>query len=258
MKVKWYGTASLLVEGGGTRLLIDPYLKSYNPALPPIDLAEAGTAAAIFITHPHFDHFSDIEAFTKEGGRSVYVSENGIGSAQKNGINTDCMLPLGANEFYRIGGLTVKTYQSRHCKFDVATVCGVLFSPHTYRHFSDGLALAGLARRFRIADDIYALEISDGEKRMLVLGSAGLDDGILYPKEADLLVFPYQGRSRMHKYMRYFLDVLRPKAVMIDHFDDAFPPYTREMRVDKFGPELARRLPSAQAIVPKEGEWIEF
>ena len=33
MRIKWYGTASLLIEGGATSVLVDPYLKLHNRKL---------------------------------------------------------------------------------------------------------------------------------------------------------------------------------------------------------------------------------
>ena len=89
MRFKWYGTATLLLESGNTRLLIDPYLKEYSPVAP-VPLAEARTADAIFITHPHLDHFQDVDAFS-EGVRPVYVSATGISHAKKNGLNAACI-----------------------------------------------------------------------------------------------------------------------------------------------------------------------
>ena len=258
MKIKWYGTASLLLESGSTRILIDPYLKQYNPALPPVPVEEAATAEAIFITHPHLDHFCDVGVFLEAGVRKVFVSENGIAHAQANGIPDGRMIPYAANERIGVGDFTVQTFQSRHCRFDAATVLSVVFSPRTYRRFGDMVALLKTTKRYRIEDDIYALEISAEGKKVMVLGSAGMDENTEYPEGVDLLIFPYQGRTRMHRYMRRFLQTFRPKSVMADHFDDAFPPLTRAMNVKKFVTAVKKELPDAQAFVPKENEWYEI
>lgn len=255
MKMTWYGTASLMLESGGTRLLFDPYLKR-NPKLPPLPIDEANTADAVFITHPHFDHFIDIDSFSQ--GKPVYVSENGIAIAAREGCKTEMMVPMSANEKFEIGPFTVITYQSRHCVFDVLTVLGVALSPRTYfRYFVPGVKRIRDTFRYVIGDDIYAFEVSDGEKRIMILGSAGLEERVEYPKGCDLLVFPFQGRAFMHKYMRRFLEVFEPKGVAIDHFDDAFPPYTHRMRVKKFASTVEECLPGARAIIPTEGEWFE-
>ena len=91
----------------------------------------------------------------------------------------------------------------------------------------------------------------------MVLGSAGMDKNTQYPTGADLLVFPYQGRAGMHRYMRRFLRRFRPEAVMADHFDDAFPPLTHEMKMGKFVPSVKAFDPAMRAWVPKTGEWYE-
>lgn len=257
MKIKWYGTASLMIEGGNTRILVDPYLKGFNRKLPPIAMEEARTAQAIFITHPHFDHFSDIGAFMEAGIHPVYVSENGIRNAQENGILADGMLPIEPNMSIWVGDIRIRTFQSRHCKFDAATILKILFSPRTYCRFGTAVKILNIIKKYKIEDDIYALEFSHGGKRIMVLGSAGIDENTEYPEGADLLVFPYQGKSNMHKYLRGFLDELQPKAVMIDHFDDSFPPFTRSVNIKHFAPTVAERLPGASAIVPVEGEWYE-
>lgn len=260
MRIKWYGTASLLLESGGTRLLVDPYLKKYNPSLPPLPVEEASSADAAFITHPHLDHFADIGAFLEAGLKKVYVSAVGIGHAIKNGIPDGRMVEMEANERISVGDFTVHTFRSRHCKFDASTVLSVALDPMTYlRHFKDGVALLKQMKQFKIdEEEILALEFSAEGKKVMVLGSAGMDENAEYPESADLFVFPYQGRARMHRYMIPFLEEFRPKAVMIDHFDNAFPPFTRRVSTKKLVPTVEKVLPSARTIIPSEGEWYEI
>lgn len=256
MRIKWFGTASLLIEGGGTSVLVDPFLKKYNKKLPPFPIEEANSANAVLITHPHFDHFMDIGAFS--GGKKVYVSLNGIAHARDFGISTDSMVPFSAGETIRIGALTVKTFQSRHCKFDIFTVLSVALNPKTYFRFSSGVEILRLTKKFKIQEDIFALEISHEDKKVMILGSAGKDEGTSYPKGADLFVFPYQGRTRMHRYLRDFLRVFEPKAVMIDHFDNSFPPLTHTVKTKKFVPAVKKELPAARAFIPEENVWYEI
>lgn len=113
-------------------------------------------------------------------------------------------------------------------------------------------------KNFKITDDIYALELSCGGKRVMILGSASLDADTVYPQNADLLIFPYQGRMRMHAYTMPFLQTLRPKAVMLDHFDNAFPPFTHTVNTKKFVPTVNKEFPQVNAFVPRENEWYEI
>ena len=134
MRIKWYGTASLLLESGEDRILIDPYLKNFNQDLYRIPMEEAKSVRAILITHPHLDHFSDIGAFTEDSVIPVFVSQNGIEHAARLGIDTDGMIAYSVNEEIRLGNFTIHTYRSRHCVFDAATVLRVFFSPRTWLH----------------------------------------------------------------------------------------------------------------------------
>ena len=134
----------------------------------------------------------------------------------------------------------------------------VLFSPRTYLRAKDAVALLRQTKKWKIKDDIFALEISGGGKRVVVLGSAGMDKNTEYPTGADLLVFPYQGRADMDRTIVPFLTELVPRRVTIDHFDDAFPPVTHRVRTAGFVGTVKKHLPSADAFVPERGEWYEI
>lgn len=257
MKIMWCGTASLLLESGDTRLLIDPYLRKFDRAGAPFPVEEARQAEAIFITHPHIDHFCDTDFFS-EGKRPVYVSARGIALARRNGLDTSVMRELRAGESVAAGAFTVTAYRGRHCAFDAATVFRVLFSPRTWLHFADAARLLSAAKRYVIPmDEIFVFHVTDGEKSVVVLGSAGMAEGEAYPKGADLLVFPYQGRAGMHREIKPFLDVFAPENVMIDHFDDAFPPVSKRVGTKKFPSAVNERLPKAQALVPEINVWYD-
>lgn len=258
MRIKWYGTASLLIEGGKSRVLIDPYLRAFNKKLSPVPVEEATTAEAIFITHPHFDHFGDVSGFIAGNVKRVYVSQNGIDIAQRMGFYRECMTPLCADDEVAVGDITVRAYRARHIEFDRASLLGIVLNPNTYIHFRHAIALLKGMKNFKITDDIYALEISCGGKNILALGSAGFDSGVEYPAGANLLVFPYQGRVRMHKYAIPFLHTLKPQAVMLDHFDNAFPPFTHTVNTKKFVPTVNKRFDGMNAFVPVENKWYEI
>ena len=257
MRFKWLGTATLLLEGGGTRLLIDPYGRPFAPQ-PPLPLEEARSAEAIFITHPHLDHFQDADVFSA-GERPVYVAQGGIELAHRNGMQTGCMYAAAPGDMIRVGGLSVGVFAARHCRFDAATISRVLFSPRTWLHLRQALRLLRQAKAYAIPpDDVLIYLVTDGIHTVTVLGSAGMAAGEEYPRGSDLFVFPYQGRARMHREILPFLDVFAPKAVMIDHFDDAFPPVSTFVDHKKFPAAVKKRLPSAAALVPAYNVWYDL
>lgn len=257
MKLKWYGTATLLLESENTRILIDPYFRR-NKKLPPLPLEEAATADAVFITHPHLDHFADIAKFLEAGIPKCYVSQGGIDRIAAHGVNTDKMTAYKAGDEITVGNFTVKVHQGKHCVFDAGTLARIALSPRTYLMLPRSIRLLHGMREYKMQDDeIYTLEISDGQKTVTVLGSAGMAKDTEYPAGADMLVLPYQGRTRMHKYMVPFLKEFAPKAVLADHFDNAFPPFSHTVSTKRFASTVKSVLPEAQAIVPQENKWIQ-
>ncbi len=259
MRIKWYGTASIMLEGGDTRILVDPYLKASNPALPPFPLREAAAADACVVTHPHFDHFADIGAVIAAGLRAVYVPEAGIALAERNAIPTDAMTPVAVNRQVRIGGISVNFYQGRHCKFDAGTVFSALSRLKRPSDWKKAAALLRENRRFRIAaEDILAVEFCHAGQRVLVLGSAGMDADTEYPTGVDMLVFPCQGRRNMQKYIMPFMETFRPKTLFFDHFDDAMPPVTETVALPPIVSAVAERFPEVKCVIPREGEWYEI
>ena len=54
------------------------------------------------------------------------------------------------------------------------------------------------------------------------------------PKKVDVLVWPFQGRTNMTKYSLPIIEKIKPKIVILDHFDDAFPPVTTHITTEKF------------------------
>ena len=53
-----------------------------------------------------------------------------------------------------------------------------------------------------------------------------LDAKTEYPTDADLLILPLQGRSDQDTYALRIVEKLLPKWVLLDHYDDTFPPMT--------------------------------
>jgi len=59
MRVKWHGTACIMLESDGTQLLFDPFLSLSDMGYKsPLD--ELSSAMSILVTHGHLDHIVDI------------------------------------------------------------------------------------------------------------------------------------------------------------------------------------------------------
>lgn len=257
MQIKWHGTASVTIKTSVASVSFDPYLHKLNPELPPVDAEEIKNSDAIFITHPHADHFADVASFMN-GKTPVYVSPNGIKHAGRARADASCMRPVRIGEKYTIGDITISVVQSRHCRFDLPLILSVLFSLRTYRLAGNAFRLIGDSFKFRIRDDVYFFLIEAEGKKIALLGSAGLDKATEYPTDADLLILPYQGRSDMAEYSLRLLSRLRPKRVLLDHYDDAFPPFTGKVDTQKIVLLASREFPEMPVAPFKQGLWYEL
>ena len=254
MKVVWFGTASILIEDEDVRILFDPYLKLHNPSLPPFPLDDIGDVKAIFITHPHLDHFADMQTVMEHCPAPVFVCARGMEIAQEQGFDMTRMYRIDAGDAMQIGGLTVHAWRSRHCEYDRPVVRETLSRALKPSHLREGLSVDRQNHLFRIdmQRDVLAFEVSSAQRSVFLLGSANCCDDVDYPKHMDLLVYPYQGRSDMETYSMQFLDRFSPRCVMLDHFDDAFPPVSSQMNCAPFLERVRQRCPGMKIFEPRE------
>jgi L-ascorbate metabolism protein UlaG (beta-lactamase superfamily) len=64
-------------------------------------------------------------------------------------------------------------------------------------------------------------------KTVAVMGSLNLRKDTEYPAGADLLVLPYNGWTDNYPPAVRVIRRLKPKHVLLDHYDESFPPFTR-------------------------------
>ena len=92
--IHWLGHASFRIEDGATQLYIDPWkLPANNPK-----------ADVIFITHAHYDHFSqeDIARIKKEG--TAFFAPKDVAYQIEGTVIT-----VAPNQLYTVGDLKIKT-----------------------------------------------------------------------------------------------------------------------------------------------------
>lgn len=100
-KLIWYGHATLGLETGGYRLLVDPYF-SGNPAAP--ISAERARADFILVSHGHGDHVGDTVEIAKRTGAMVVSNYEIAGWLESKGVKTHGQ-HLGGGHWHEFGYL---------------------------------------------------------------------------------------------------------------------------------------------------------
>ncbi len=247
MRLTWMGTAALLLESGGTILAFDPF-----PGLPergPLGFAGAVPDAETFrkathvlATHGHFDHIMAIPALYRDAECPVYLTGTPRRTLAGLGFPPERLLSIGPGKDLEAGAFRVRAWQGRHCRFDVPLVLKTVCSRRALSRPGRLLRMERLNRAYPENGETLFYEVTDGRGRLQIMGSMGLDEKTCYPTGADWLVMPFQGRSDMPEYALPLAERLAPKEILLDHWDDAFPPMSGRIDTGPFEKLVARRL----------------
>ena len=252
MKVSWYGTATVSLDCGATKLLFDPFQRK-NKKLPPLEPARFKGHTALLLTHGHFDHLSGVPAVLRENpAMPVYCTKTPAAMLEKKGVPRENLRLIAPGDRFHAGDVEVKVHAGRHISFNPGYILSVL--PKCAVRFPQTFYLLHLIRVLPENGEIVAFELTAEGKTVFLMGSFGVDGSVEYPKHPSLFVFPFSGNSLIARAALPFLERLRPKNILFDHFDDSFPPLTPRMDVEAFCRQLAASHPDVGLIIPTEGE----
>ncbi|WP_026705762.1 metal-dependent hydrolase [Flavobacterium soli] len=97
MKITFYGHASLGIEVGGKKIIVDPYI-SPNPKASHIDV-DSLEADFILLTHAHGDHIADVETIAQRTNATIVSNAEIAGYYEKKGFTTHPMNHGGSWDF---------------------------------------------------------------------------------------------------------------------------------------------------------------
>ena len=238
MKVTWFAAASLAVETAAGRLLIDPFFPLKGS---PTQVAHDAFAGYddILVTHGLFDHLMSLPRILREGRAVVHCT----GTPRQTLLSMDVpearIISFNSGDTLELQGMRVAVYPSRYAAFETPT----LLNRRLLQYAGNAMTLLmGLQNYPENGETVGFLIEGDGGS-LFVLGSLALDDGTDYPSGMDLLVLPCQGEGDLVTPATQIISRLKPKAVLLDHFDDAFPPGSRAVDISRLQAELGGVLP---------------
>ena len=225
MELIWHGTASIEAVCREGRILFDPFVPLKGS---PVDVKpeDFDGFTDIFVTHGHIDHISDLPKIARRNPEvRIYCTETPGATLAKKSVPEKNLIKIGFGQEWQVQGFTVRTYYGRHAVLpmgDVARGLKMLGSPA--RGNLPRIIRECLQCRENSETVFYEIE-ADG-RRVCLMGSLNLREDVDYPSGADLLVLPYNGWNDNLPPAVETIERLQPKRVVLDHWDDTFPPLT--------------------------------
>lgn len=257
MKITWMGTASFSIESGGERLLFDPYLQMRGGEnfVPFEELLEFDT---VFVTHCHFDHLMFVPELLEEGEATVFCTEQCCKTLERYTDQNDRMVCVRPGNEIRLGGVRVDVLKGKHIDFQLSHLTDSLTPLRLMRYARNIPSLFWANHAFKEAGEIVAYRIRAEEKQILLLGSLALDPDEVYPQGVDVLILPWQGNNDLTACARDVLSRIRPKSILLSHFDNAFPPLSRHMDLKPLRKLLDEEFPEIKAVLPAAFRPVEL
>jgi L-ascorbate metabolism protein UlaG (beta-lactamase superfamily) len=254
MNITWFGTATLSFSHEGGLILFDPFLPM-NRELPSPEIDELATLGDIFITHGHFDHLMYVPKLIQAGAARVYCSEVAATTLLREGLPQKKIITVMPGDVIENGPFTIKVLRGAHIHFDLPLIIKTLLGRRTRSNLKQFKTVFSKAKLYP-KGEVLVYQVEAGGKKVLHMGSLNLDSAETYPTESDLLTLPFQGRSDLNSYTLNIINKLKPKALYLHHFDDAFPPVSDTINTSSFIHAAAAAYPGLPVIVPEYEEVI--
>ena len=255
MKITWFGTASLLIEKEKDRVLLDPFLPLPGAENHP-SLLDYRKEDSILITHGHIDHLSSVPKILLHSDATVYCSAVPAATLEKKKADSDQIVIIRPGDVLYFGEIRVTVFPGKHIHFDSGLIGHTLLSPRILRYFPNFLSLLFHHHTYTEGNETLSYLIETDGKKILVLGSLALHEATEYPSYVDMLVLPYQGASNPVPAALSIIDRIKPQTLLLDHFDDAFPPISRHIDTKPLKKILKEQYPYLPVVKPTVGKAV--
>lgn len=251
ISLTWYGTATILLDVNGEKLLFDPFFRM-NKKLPQPTLEEFCKVDYIFNTHPHFDHLCDLPQILKNSNAKLYGTPTAYLRLETQGVDVENKVEiLCPHEKIITKECEINLERTKHVSNDLGIILKTAMRTIFKFKIHKAVKILNVHNDFRMGGDIVAFVVKSEGKTIVIFGSAGFDERAKLPENVDVLVWPFQGRSNMTKYSLPIIEKIKPKKIVLDHFDDAFPPITGHIDTSKFVKVMKEKHPEIEVIVPE-------
>ena len=251
MEIKWYGTASVELKNESGKILFDPFVPLKGSKVD-VKIEDFDGFDTIFVTHGHFDHIVNLpEIYKRNPNVKIYCTKTPYKTLNNKGVPETNLVKISAGEEIEIYDFKIKTYQSKHAVLPRLTIKTI----HSYLHSSENGNLPYMIKEFKECKEngeILFYQIETEGKSISLMGSLNIQDDVIYPTESDLLVLPYNGWKNNLPPATKVIERLKPKKILLDHYDNTFPPLTEDFDISP----VLNKYDNVEPLVHKKIETI--
>ncbi len=265
--VRWLANANFEFAYKGKVYLFDAYFDRMPRSHPlGFKAADVSKAEAIFVSHAHFDHISDIGPVAKQTGAPVVGAPITIETAKKLGAPEKQLIVAKGGETMKFGDATVEIALAQHSTIQagLTDIYASLYNNDS-PPFSDAEKKELDRVRARGTFDpkvitegtlAYGLVFPSGFKAVLI-GSAGpITPGVRTLAEklgpVDLLIVAYQVHAVADTQIGYtwpFIELFKPKLFLPAHHDSA-PPAWVDLGLEPLFSKIRTEMPGTAFLAP--------
>lgn len=228
MQLIWHGTASVEAVCGKGKILFDPFVPLKGSDVD-VKIDEFDGFSHIFVTHGHLDHITDLpEVVRRNPDVVIHCTATPYRTLTKKGVPARNLALLRYGDVLLVNGFMIRVYHGRH-----AILPGLTADRFVSWIRSPARGNMPHIIKEHIAcpenDETVFYRIDADGKTVCLMGSMYMRDEVKYPEGADLLVLPYNGWADNYIPAVRTIERLKPGRVLLDHYDNTFPPLTTEL-----------------------------
>ena len=265
--IRWLGNANFEFAHKGKVYLFDAYFDR-TPRSHDIGFkaADVKTAEAIFVSHAHFDHISDIGAVARQTGAPVVGAPITIETAQKLGAPEKQLVVAKGGESMRFGDATVEIALAQHSTIqagliDIYASLYANDSPPFSEAEKSELARVRALGTFdpKVITEgtlAFALVLPSGFKAVLIGSSGPITPGVRALAEklgpVDVAIVAYQVHAIADTQIGYtwpFIELFKPKLFLPAHHDAA-PPAWVDLGLEPLFDKIRAEMPDTSFVAP--------
>jgi L-ascorbate metabolism protein UlaG (beta-lactamase superfamily) len=260
--IRWLGNANFEFAHKGKVYLFDAYFDR-TPRAHKVGFtaADVSKADAIFVSHAHFDHISDIGAVARQTGAPITAE-----TAKKLGVPEHQIVVAKGGETMKLGDATAEIALAQHSTIQpgLTDIYASLYQNDSPPYSEEEKKELARVRSLGTFDPkvitegtlAYALVFPSGFKAVLI-GSAGpITPGVLALAEklgpVDVAVVAYQVHAVADTQIAYtwpFIELFKPKLFLPAHHD-ANPPAWVDLGLEPLFDRIRASMPNTAFLAP--------